>query len=133
MWSEDLLRLIANCLVTFTDQVRFASVCTSWRSVLLSIRPSHLWCLLYRDDDNEIREKFLCLHETKVHYLDFISEVLGTVEKSHPVYELETYDDDGNTKTYFVSTNSTPTKPNCMGAAIYGCEHCNLAYCKPWR
>lgn len=82
MWSEvpeDLLRLIANRLDTLTDQVRFACVCTSWKSILLSIRPSHSWCLLYRfeEEPSELGEKFLFLPERKIHHLEFIPEVLG--------------------------------------------------------
>lgn len=81
MWSElseDLLRLIASSLVTLKDQVRFGCVCTSWRSVSPTIRRSYPWCLLHCHDDSEIREMFVCLHERKVHNLEFIPEVLDS-------------------------------------------------------
>ncbi|XP_010317272.1 F-box protein SKIP23-like [Solanum lycopersicum] len=69
-WSElpkDLLWSIATCLVTYTDQVRFTCVCTSWRSVLPTIEVrSHAWLLLPRNNDtNKEHEKFYSLHEKK--------------------------------------------------------------------
>lgn len=81
-WSElpkDLLWSIATCLVTYTDQVRFTCVCTSWRSVLPTIEVrSHAWLLLPRNNDtNKEHEKFYSLHERKVHYLEVPDEVLS--------------------------------------------------------
>ncbi|PHT59765.1 hypothetical protein CQW23_02128 [Capsicum baccatum] len=186
-WSElprDLLRLIANCLDTYTDEVRFACVCTSWRSILLTIGRSHPWCLLSPEETNEKYDKynrlyekyehFYCLYEKKFHYLEVSNRFRGsshgwlvsTDEDSPRIYlfspftkvqislpprymfpdvrkfceenELEPYDD-GCIGTAFcvhrgflekVILSSSPSKANCMVAAICG-RKCNyLAYCK---
>ncbi|KAF3631370.1 hypothetical protein FXO37_28009 [Capsicum annuum] len=146
-WSElpqDLLRLIANCLDTYTDEVRFACVCTSWRSILSTIRRSQPWCLLSPEETNEKYdkynclyekyEKFYCLYEKKFHYLKVSNRCQGSSHEN----ELEPFEDGCIGTAFYVHRgflekvvlSSSPSKANCMVAAICG-RKCNyLAYCK---
>ncbi|KAG5593386.1 hypothetical protein H5410_043900 [Solanum commersonii] len=75
---QDLLRLIAHSLATYTDPVQFTCVCNSWSvPAMVSLGISDLWWILDILDRNDTEE------ERQVTLFDAVDDSSALAKKAH--------------------------------------------------